>query len=56
MVSLAKKHNTQFQLTLGDNFYFDGVKSLKDKRFYVKSISFFIFNLLNLIAFILEHI
>lgn len=35
MTKLAKEHNTQFQLALGDNFYFDGVKNSDDKRFKV---------------------
>lgn len=31
--------NTTFQLALGDNFYFDGVKSPNDARFEVSSFS-----------------
>ncbi|UJR16222.1 hypothetical protein I4U23_003132 [Adineta vaga] len=30
---LGQKLNTSFQLALGDNFYFDGVKSANDSRF-----------------------
>ena len=29
MTSLAKFYNTKFQMALGDNFYFDGVKNVK---------------------------
>lgn len=35
MNNIAADKNTQFQLALGDNFYFDGVKDVKDKRFQV---------------------
>lgn len=34
MTSLAKLHNTKFQIALGDNFYFDGVKDVEDRRFF----------------------
>ena len=30
---MAKDKNTHFQFALGDNFYFDGVKSVDDPRF-----------------------
>jgi tartrate-resistant acid phosphatase type 5 len=33
MTNLAVNHNTHFQLALGDNFYFNGVKDIDDKRF-----------------------
>lgn len=33
MTSLAKLYDSKFQLALGDNFYFDGVKNVNDKRF-----------------------
>ncbi|RMZ94626.1 tartrate-resistant acid phosphatase type 5-like isoform X1, partial [Brachionus plicatilis] len=33
MAKLAKKHNTQFQFAMGDNFYFDGVQNVDDPRF-----------------------
>lgn len=33
MTRLAKLYNTAFQLALGDNFYFNGVKDADDKRF-----------------------
>jgi tartrate-resistant acid phosphatase type 5 len=36
MSQLAHAHDTQFQLALGDNFYFNGVKDANDKRFRVK--------------------
>lgn len=36
---VAETLNTQFLLALGDNFYFDGVKDVDDKRFYVSCIS-----------------
>lgn len=35
MKVMAKQENTQFQFALGDNFYFDGVKSVDDERFNV---------------------
>jgi tartrate-resistant acid phosphatase type 5 len=38
MTKYAKAYNTKFQIALGDNFYFDGVKNAKDQRFQVKSI------------------
>ena len=31
----AAKHNIEFVLALGDNFYFDGVKDIEDPRFQV---------------------
>jgi hypothetical protein len=40
MGKLGVALNTTFQLALGDNFYFDGVKSVTDSRFLVK-YSFF---------------
>lgn len=33
MASLTKTYGTQFNLALGDNFYFDGVKTVTDARF-----------------------
>ncbi|CAF0755083.1 unnamed protein product [Brachionus calyciflorus] len=33
MHNVSKNMNVHFQLGLGDNFYFDGVKSVDDKRF-----------------------
>lgn len=33
MTNLAQEHNAQFQLALGDNFYFNGVRDAEDKRF-----------------------
>lgn len=39
MGKLGTKLNTSFQLALGDNFYFDGVKSVTDPRFEVRSHS-----------------
>ena len=36
MKDLAKKYNTHFQISLGDNFYLNGVKNVKDSRFKVK--------------------
>lgn len=35
MDQLAKSYNTLFQLAIGDNFYFTGVKDVDDKRFKV---------------------
>jgi len=40
MGKLGTQLNTSFQLALGDNFYFDGVKSPTDPRFQV--IQFFL--------------
>jgi hypothetical protein len=37
MAKLAQAYDTQFQIALGDNFYFTGVKSPMDKRFKVSS-------------------
>jgi hypothetical protein len=36
MGQLGVKLNTSFQLALGDNFYYDGVKSPTDPRFEVQ--------------------
>ncbi len=36
MGKLGAKLNTSFQLALGDNFYFDGVRSAHDSRFQVR--------------------
>jgi tartrate-resistant acid phosphatase type 5 len=36
MGQLGVKLNTSFQLALGDNFYYDGVKSATDPRFEVQ--------------------
>jgi len=38
MGKLGTQLNTTFQLALGDNFYFDGVKSATDSRFEVRYI------------------
>jgi tartrate-resistant acid phosphatase type 5 len=35
MNSIAQQYDTKFQLALGDNFYFNGVNNLDDKRFHV---------------------
>jgi tartrate-resistant acid phosphatase type 5 len=37
MSNVAKKYGPQAILALGDNFYYDGVKNVNDKRFEVKS-------------------
>lgn len=37
MGKLGERLNTSFQLALGDNFYFDGVKTVADPRFEVCS-------------------
>jgi len=37
MNTVATQRHTQFQIALGDNFYYDGVANVKDKRFQVKS-------------------
>ena len=53
MTNLALAHNAQFQLALGDNFYFNGVRDADDKRFketyenvfssdYLKNTSWFV--------------
>jgi hypothetical protein len=36
MGKLGVKLNTTFQLALGDNFYYDGVKTVDDPRFQVQ--------------------
>lgn len=33
MTKYAKSHDTKFQIALGDNFYFNGVKNADDRRF-----------------------
>ncbi len=33
----AKKFQTHFQISLGDNFYLEGVKNSSDKRFKVRN-------------------
>jgi len=35
MAKVAKQYSVQFILELGDNFYYDGVKNVEDKRFEV---------------------
>lgn len=35
MGQMGLKLNTSFQLALGDNFYYDGVKAVNDSRFQV---------------------
>lgn len=35
MDTIAGERNTQFQVALGDNFYFSGVRHVDDKRFQV---------------------
>lgn len=37
MAKLTTTYGTQFNLALGDNFYFDGVKSVDDPRFKVRN-------------------
>ena len=37
MGRIAKTNKTSFTVALGDNFYFDGVKDVEDKRFFVSS-------------------
>ncbi len=37
MTKYAYMHNVKFQVALGDNFYFDGVKNDSDKRFKVSN-------------------
>jgi len=37
LTEIGKRENTQFQLALGDNFYFHGVNSSEDKRFRVNN-------------------
>ncbi len=36
MGTMGLKLNTTFQLALGDNFYYDGVKNVRDARFQVQ--------------------
>jgi hypothetical protein len=37
---LARMHNTAFQLSLGDNFYFTGVHDVRSTRFRVNILNF----------------
>lgn len=41
MHKYSQLNKVHFHLSLGDNFYFDGVKSVNDKRFQVDFISAF---------------
>ena len=43
MGAIAADFQTQFVLALGDNFYFEGVKDVEDKRFFVSRKFFFPF-------------
>ena len=43
MGAIADDFQTQFVLALGDNFYFEGVKDVEDKRFFVSHKFFFHF-------------
>ena len=36
MAKVTDKYGSKFNLALGDNFYFDGVTDVNDKRFYVR--------------------
>ena len=36
MAKIARQYSPDFILELGDNFYYDGVKNVEDKRFQVK--------------------
>ena len=40
MAKFAHKNPIDFVLTLGDNFYFDGVKNVEDPRFQVRVVYF----------------
>lgn len=40
MGRMGAKLNTSFQLALGDNFYYNGVKSADDPRFKVRCFLF----------------
>ncbi len=53
MGKLGVTLNTSFQLALGDNFYFDGVKSATDSRFQVRYI--FIENISLYLSFFFQH-
>mgnify|MGYP001796982896 CR=1 FL=1 len=35
--TIASMYDTQFQVTLGDNFYYDGVADIDDHRFKVRA-------------------
>ena len=37
MAHVTDSYQTSFNLALGDNFYFDGVKNVEDKRFFVSN-------------------
>jgi len=41
MGKMGVKLNTTFQLALGDNFYYEGVKTVNDSRFQVEAFFFF---------------
>ena len=36
---IAEAYQTSFNLALGDNFYWDGVQNVEDKRFFVSQIN-----------------
>lgn len=40
MGKIADLYSPQFVLELGDNFYYDGVKNVQDKRFEVRKYVF----------------
>jgi len=40
MGKMGVKLNTTFQLALGDNFYYEGVKTVNDSRFQVEAFFF----------------
>ena len=41
MAHVTESYQTSFNLALGDNFYFDGVKNVEDKRFFVSRFYLF---------------
>lgn len=43
MSTIAKSLDVQFSLFVGDNFYFDGVANVSDKRFEVRQNNFISF-------------
>ena len=38
MGKITTAYQTSFNLALGDNFYFDGVTDVEDKRFFVGGV------------------
>ena len=45
MGAIAEDYQTSFILALGDNFYFQGVKDVEDKRFFVRTSIYYLLSM-----------